>query len=320
MSLKLLLHTLVGISLFILGMLMIKYSLKENYGDKLQKYLLKFTRNRVSGVLTGAAVTFCMQSSSASSVLTAAFVDSGYLDLYRAFWIIAGANAGTAFTGLITAMDVSAVAPVFCVAGVVMISFCRKKKLTGAGIVLTGLGLLFVGMNFMTEASQEISGLPFLQKGLIMCSSPVTGVLAGAFITALVQSSSAVTAILQSLAGSGIIGIEQAYYIILGSNIGTCATCAVSCAGLSKGAKYVSYMHILYNAAGALLFFVLGEIFPVSCFSEYISSDNIKTAVAGINIIFNVVSALAALMLPVRSFTGEKRKQYTKQKGKSTAV
>ena len=306
MNLMLLLHTLVGISLFILGMLMIKHSLKETFAEKLHRYLLKFTRNRVSGVLTGAAVTFCMQSSSASSVLTAALVDSGYLDLYRAFWIIAGANAGTAFTGLITAMDISSVAPVFCVAGVIMLSFCKKKKLTGAGTILTGLGLLFIGMNFMTEASQELSAFPFVYKGLIMCSSPVTGVLAGAFITALIQSSSAVTAILQSLAESGIIGIEQAYYIILGSNIGTCATCAVSCMGLSRGAKYVSYMHIIYNAAGAFLFLVLGEIFPVSYFSGYASSGSIKTAVAGINIIFNAVSAVVALCLPIRSFSREK--------------
>lgn len=290
----------VGVSLFIFGMLLIKYSLKENYGNKLKKFLSDFTGNRFSAVLTGAFVTFAMQSSSASSVLTAAFVDSGYLSLYKAFWIIVGANAGTAFTGLVTALDMTKSAPVLCVVGVVLISFCKSKKNVGAGIMLTGMGLLFVGMTFMGDAVSAVSESAFFAEVLTMCSSPLTGLLAGTLFTALIQSSSAVTALLQTLAFEGIIGIRHAYYIILGSNIGTCATCAVSCIGLSKGAKYVSYMHIIYNAAGSLGFLLLAEVFPLP---EYISSfagDNIKASIAFINIFFNVATALLSLVLPIK--------------------
>ncbi len=288
----------VGVSLFILGMLLIKYSLKENYGDKLKKYLSDFTDNRFKAVMTGTFVTFAMQSSSASSVLTAAFVDSGYLSLYRAFWIIVGANAGTAFTGLITALDMTKSAPVLCVIGVVLISFCKNKKRVGAGIVITGLGLLFVGMKFMEDAVSAVSESAFFSEVLTMCSSPVTGILAGTFFTALIQSSSAVTALLQTLAFKGMIGIRHAYYIILGSNIGTCATCAVSCIGLSKGAKYVSYMHIVYNAVGSVIFLILAEFIPLPEYIASFSGSNMKTAIALLNIVFNIATAVMVLIIP----------------------
>lgn len=289
-----------GVAVFILGMYIIKYALEKNYGKKLEGILTRFTGNRFSAVLTGALVTFMMQSSSASSVLTAAFVDSGYISLYKAFWIIVGANAGTTFTGLFTALDISLYAPVLLVPGILIISVCKKENLVNKGLLITGIGLIFTGLGIMGDSVEEIKNMHFVSELLSMCSSPVTGILTGAFITAVIQSSSAVTAILQTLAHGGFIGIRQAFYIILGSNIGTCGTSAIASIGLKNGAKKVAAIHILYNLAGALIFLSLSLIFPLPEIIENAFTSGIKTQIAVINIVFNIVSAVLALMLPVR--------------------
>ena len=301
----------VGVSLFMLGMYIIKYALEKSYGKKLEGILARFTGNRFSAVITGALVTFMMQSSSASSVLTAAFVDSGYITLYKAFWIIVGANAGTTFTGLFTALDISLYAPVVLVPGILIITFCKKESRVNKGLLIIGIGLIFTGLGIMGDGVEKIKNLHFLSEVLSLCSSPVTGILVGAFITAAIQSSSAVTAILQTLASGGIIGIRQAFFIILGSNIGTCGTLAIASMGLKNGAKKVAAMHIVYNLAGALLFLIASLFFPLPEFIEASFPSGIKTQIAVINIVFNVVSAVIALMLPLRegklSFLGKKQ-------------
>ncbi len=304
------LYIVSGVSVFILGMYIIKYALEKSYGRRLESILSRFTGNRFSAVMTGALVTFMMQSSSASSVLTAAFVDSGYITLYKAFWIIVGANAGTTFTGLFTALDITLYAPVLLVPGILIITFCKKESRVNKGLLITGVGLIFTGLGIMGDSVEEIKNMHFFSEVLSMCSSPVTGILVGAFITAVIQSSSAVTAILQTLASGGIIGIRQAFFIILGSNIGTCGTSAIASIGLKNGAKKVAVMHIVYNLAGALIFLLVSLLFPLPEFIENTFPSGIKTQVAVINIVFNIVSAVLALMLPVRE---GKRPLYAKK-------
>ncbi len=289
-----------GVAVFMFGMLLVKYSLEEGYKEKLSNILKKFTSNRFTGVLTGTFVTAAMQSSSASSVLTAAFVDSGMLSLYRAFWIIVGANLGTTFTGLLTAFSFSEAAPAFTVIGIIFLTFNQNVKLNRTGILFIGLGLLFVAMDIMGEAAKGISELPVISEILSLCNNPFTGIITGCLLTAVIQSSSAVTALLQTLANDGVIGIRHAYFIILGSNIGTCATCAVAAAGLKSGAKKVSLIHIFYNFAGAVLFFIIAEIFPLPEMTEYYVKGGIKTQIAVVNIMFNLVPAVIALFLPIR--------------------
>lgn len=289
-----------GVSVFIFGMYMVKYALEKNYGKRLERILARFTENRFSAVFTGALVTFMMQSSSASSVLTAAFVDSGYITLYKAFWIIVGANVGTTFTGLFTALDISLYAPLLLVPGILMSTFCKKESRVNKGLLITGIGLIFTGLGIMGDSVEEIKNMHFISELLSMCSSPVTGILTGAFITAVIQSSSAVTAILQTLAFGGFIGIRQAFFIILGSNIGTCGTSAIASIGLKNGAKKVAAIHILYNLAGALLFLIVSLTFPLPEAVENIFPSGIKTQIAVINILFNAVSAVLALMLPIK--------------------
>ncbi len=302
---------MTGVSLFMFGMLLIKYSLQENFSERLKNLLHKFTANRFSSVLTGTAVTAALQSSSASSVLTAAFVDSGIISLYRAFWIIVGANLGTTFTGLLTAASFSDIAPVCCVFGIVFLSMTKKKIFTSLGVLLTGFGLLFVGMDIMENAVSDIRNHPVISDILLKSSSPVTGLLTGCFFTAVIQSSAATTALLQTMASDGIIGLRQAFYIILGANIGTCATCLVASMGLGGGAKKVSYMHIFYNFFGSLFFILIAEIVPLPELTEEIFTGNIKMQIAVINIVFNLSTAVLALFLPVseKTFGNKSRKR-----------
>lgn len=289
-----------SVALFMFGMLLVKYALEKEYGSSMKQILSEFSKNRITGFITGTFVTVALQSSSASSVLTAAFVDSGYLTLYNAFWIIVGANTGTTFTGLLSAWDFSAYSGILLVAGIMIISFCKKEKTTAKGLLLSGLGMMFTGLSLMGDSVNAIKDHEFFVSLLSSCNSPVPGIVSGAFVTALVQSSSAVTAILQSLAGEGLMDINQAYFMILGANIGTCATCAVASAGLSSGARKVSLMHILYNLAGSVLFAVASVFIPVAEIIFSVSGGNIKLSIALINIVFNSVTAAVALMLPIR--------------------
>lgn len=293
-----------GVSVFMLGMLLIKYSLGENFTEKSEELLKKFTSGRFSGTLLGTAATAVLQSSSASSVITAALVDSGHLSLYGAFWIIVGANLGTTLTGLLTAVSISEIAPFAVIAGISLISLTKKKALHGAGVFFAGFGLLFIGMDIMENAVSGIKDSPVIYGILGSCSSPFTGLLTGSLFTAAIQSSAAVTALLQTMAYDGIIGINQAFYIILGSNIGTCATCLIASMGLGGGAKKVAYMHVIYNLAGSLLFVFLDAFIPLSGFAGSLFPDNIKLQIGALNVFFNGISAFFALLLPIK----EKRK------------
>lgn len=291
---------LSGVAVFMLGMLLIKYALESNFRDKLKVLLGRFTKNRFMSVLTGAFVTFSLQSSSASSVLTASFADSGIISLYTAFWLIVGANVGTTFTGLLTAFPFTQAVPVFCAVGIILISLSKKQGTMCAGILFSGFGLLFVGMRLMGDGADTLTEIPLLRQLLLSCDSPVTGVVTGTVVTAVIQSSSAFTALLQTLAGEGIIGTRHAFFLLLGANIGTCATCAVTSLGLKGGAKRVSLMHILYNLSGAVLFILLSEIFPLDGMLSGLPDASVKTRIAEINILFNVITAVLSLMLPVR--------------------
>ncbi len=299
-----------GVALFMFGMLLIKKTLGDTFAEKSEKMLHRFTSGRFSSLLTGTAITAVLQSSSAVSVLTAAFADKGIISLYNAMWIIVGANLGTTFTGMLTAMSFSDAAPVMCVIGTSLVAFSKNRRLNGAGYFLVGFGLLFVGMNTMETAAADIRSSRLIYDILRNSDSPVTGLLTGSIFTALIQSSSAVTALLQTMAQDGIIGINQAFYIILGANIGTCATCLIASAGLGGAAKKVSLIHILYNFAGSVFFVLLAEIFPVVMLAERLFAGDIKMQIGFLNVFFNGFCALVMLMLPVteNTFSGKSLK------------
>lgn len=292
-----------GVGIFMFGMLLMKYSLEESFREKVKAFLCRFTKNRFSATLTGTVVTVALQSSSASSVLTAAFADSGIISLYTAFWLIVGANVGTTFTGLLTALPFSEVVPGFCIIGVVLIIVSKKRKMTSLGLLFTGFGLLFVGMKLMGDGASVIKHIPFVASLLSACDSPLSGIITGCLVTAVIQSSSAFTALLQTLAGEGIIGINHIFYLLLGSNIGTCATCAVSSMGLKSAAKKVSLMHIFYNLAGSVLFLIISVFVPVPEIIAAYCGGSVKVQTAVMNIVFNSLTAILVLLLPKKKRT-----------------
>ncbi len=296
-----------GVAVFMFGMLLIKQTLGDSFGERSEKMLSRFTSGRVSSLLTGTAVTALLQSSSAVSVLTAAFADKGAISLYTAMWLIVGANLGTTFTGLLTAVSFADAAPLACVIGVALIMLSKGKRARLAGYFFAGFGLLFVGMGMMEAAAEDIRKSVVIYEILRKSSSPLTGLLTGSLFTALIQSSSAVTALLQSMAEDEIIGISQAFYIILGANIGTCATCLIASRGLGTAARSVALIHVLYNLSGSLLFVFLAEIFPVAEIALRLFPGDVKMQIGFLNVFFNGVSALFMLLLPVTEGTFRKK-------------
>ena len=295
------------------GMLLIKQTLGETFSEKSGKMLRRFTKGRLSALASGTLITALLQSSSAVSVLTAAFADRGIISLYKALWVIVGANLGTTFTGMLTGLPFSDAASFSCVVGVCLISLSKKKNAVSAGYFLTGFGLLFVGMDMMEAAAGELRHSAVLYDILRGSSAPLTGLLTGCFFTALIQSSSAVTALLQTMAEDGIIGMNQAFYIILGANIGTCATCFIASRTLGGAARRVAVMHVLYNLCGSLIFVVIAEIFPLTEIALRLFPGEIKLQTGFLNVFFNGTCALLMLLLPIKEgnfLTGENKKQH----------
>lgn len=302
---------LSGIAVFIYGLLLLSDSMKKGFTEKMTALLSRFTSNRFFSVLTGAVLTALMQSSSASSVMTVSLVDAGKMSVMSAFWIIVGANIGSVFTGFLTAIEFSDIAPLFCCAGVIILSVSKKEKTQNTAFAMLGFGLLFVGMNIMSQAvsvfrhDERIAGI------LSRCTNPFSGIGCGAALTAALQSSAVITALLQTMASGGIIGLREAFFISLGSNIGTCLTGIIAAVGVDTTAKRVAIFHLLFNIFSAFLFVALCIPFDMVSMLDGIFRTDIKTQIAAVNMLFNIVPAVVMLCLPVgaiRKFYRQKRK------------
>lgn len=226
MQLSIILGLLGGLSLFLYGMQMMSSGLEAAAGAKMKLILEKLTSNRFLGVLVGAGITAVIQSSSATTVMVVGFVNSGMMTLNQAIWIIMGANIGTTITGQLIALDVGAFAPVIAFVGVSLVVFVKNAKAHHFGQILAGWGVLFIGMGMMSSAMSPLRDSALFIKMMSSFSNPILGILAGAGITALIQSSSAAIGILQALANSGVITLGNAVYVLFGQNIGTCITAA----------------------------------------------------------------------------------------------
>ena len=223
-----LISLLGGLGLFLYGMQMMSNGLEAAAGNRMKKILEKLTANRFLGVLVGAGITAAIQSSSATTVMVVGFVNSGMMTLGQAVWIIMGANIGTTITGQLIALDIGALAPLFAFIGVALIVFIKKEKVHHYGKIIAGLGILFIGMDMMSSAMMPLRDSQTFINLMTKFSNPVLGILAGALFTAVIQSSSASVGILQALAGSGVIGLSQAVYVLFGQNIGTCITAVLA--------------------------------------------------------------------------------------------
>ena len=221
MTIQNVLSLLGGLALFLYGMHMMSVGLETAAGDRMKAILEKLTSNRLLGVAVGAGTTAVIQSSSATTVMVVGFVNSGLMTLNQAVWIIMGANIGTTITGQLIALDASRIAPLVAIIGVVMVTFLKGKRINSIGDILAGLGILFIGMDMMSNSMTPLQDSPVFLNAMTSISNPLLAIALGAGFTALIQSSSASVGILQALALSGLIPLSSSIYIIFGQNIGT---------------------------------------------------------------------------------------------------
>ena len=298
--LDLTLSFLGGFGLFLFGMEYMGEGLQKAAGSRMKNILSALTRNRLLGVLVGAGVTALIQSSSATTVMVVGFVNVGLLSLRQAVGVIMGANIGTTITSWIVALGEwtaflkpAVLAPVFIVIGVVLIMFSKNAQLKSIGQILFGFGGLFLGLDMMSSAAKPLSKLESVKNlFLLLGSNPILGVLTGAIVTAVIQSSSASVGILQALALAGLVPWGSAIYIILGQNIGTCITAILSSIGANINAKRAATIHFLFNLIGTVIFGIIAIIIFNFAMPSLRDSLIDVTQISVVHTAFNVLSTI----------------------------
>ena len=285
-----------GLALFLHGMQMMSAGLEAAAGSRMKGILERLTANRFLGVLVGAAITAVIQSSSATTVMVVGFVNAGMMTLNQAVWIIMGANIGTTVTGLLIALDVGELAPLFAFLGVVLMVFVKEPRLQHIGQILTGLGVLFIGMDMMSSAMEPLRESEGFIRIMSTFSNPVLGILAGMIFTAIIQSSSASVGILQALAMSGVVSLPTAVYVLFGQNIGTCITAVLAAIGTSRSAKRTTVIHLMFNIIGTCIFTIVCMVTPLTAIVASWSPTNPAGQIANMHTLFNIVTTI--LLLP----------------------
>ncbi|MCI8408908.1 MAG: Na/Pi cotransporter family protein [Lachnospiraceae bacterium] len=302
-----------GLALFLYGMQMMSTGLEAAAGNRMKLILEKLTANRFMGILVGALITAVIQSSSATTVMAVGFVNSGMMTLNQAVWIIMGANIGTTITGQLIALDVGELAPLVAFIGVAAIVFFKNEKVKHIGGIMAGLGVLFIGMDMMSLAMKPLADSESFVNLLTKFENPILGILAGTVFTALIQSSSASVGILQALAGSGVIGLKSAAFVLFGQNIGTCITALLASVGTSRNAKRTTLIHIMFNVFGTIVFTILCLATPIISMVQGWTPDNATAQIANLHTMFNIITTL--LLLPVGTWMTKVAKVILKDKG-----
>ena len=258
-----------GLGMFIYGMQIMAQGLENAAGNKMKTLLEVLTKNKLMGVLLGAAITAVIQSSSATTVMVVGFVNAGIMNLTQAMGVIMGANVGTTVTGwLVSAVEwakflsPAKLAPIAVILGVVIMLTGKRRSSKEISSIIIGFGLLFIGITTMSSAVEPLQeSEAFCGILVTLGNNPIMGILTGALVTAVIQSSSASVGILQSLAAAGLVPFSAAVYIIMGQNIGTCVTAILSSLGAKKNAKTAALMHLLFNIIGSVIFSVFAIVF-----------------------------------------------------------
>lgn len=295
-----------GLALFLYGMDKMSNALKSAAGSRLKTLLAKLTTNRVAGVLTGAGITATIQSSSVTTVLLIGFISAGLMSLAQATGVIMGANIGTTVTAQIVAFKITKAAYVMVAAGFLTQFIAKADQTKHYGNMLFGLGLIFLGMNVMSDAMSPLRDYqPFIDAMATM-DNPLLAILLAALFTALVQSSSATTGIVIVLAGQGFISLESGIALAMGANIGTCVTALLASIGKSREAKQTASIHILFNIIGVMIWLplisllsdwsvALSPAYPQLTGVDRLGAE-LPRQIANANTLFNVVNTL--VMLP----------------------
>lgn len=297
-----------GLALFLYGMSVMGAGLEKMSGGKLERILEQLTSNPLKAVLLGAGVTAVIQSSSATTVMVVGFVNSGIMKLSQAIGIIMGANVGTtvtswllSLTGIqsssvwISMLKPSSFSPILAMIGVILYMSAKSDKKKDIGEILVGFAVLMFGMETMSGAVEPLADVPEFTNLLLMFNNPILGILAGAALTAIIQSSSASVGILQALSVTGGFTYGSVIPIILGQNIGTCVTAMISAIGANKGAKRTAFVHLYFNLIGTVIFLTLfyigNAIFSFSFTSEVVG----VTGIALVHSVFNLFTTVVLL-------------------------
>ncbi len=301
-----------GLSLFLFGMSIMGQSLERRAGEQLRSLLGRLTTGKVAGLLTGLGVTAVIQSSSATTVMVVGFVNSGLMTLKQAINVIMGANIGTTVTAwvlslagidggniLVQLLKPTSFTPILALVGIIFYMFCKGAKKKDTGMILLGFATLMFGMETMSGAVSGLRDVPIFQQMFLLFKNPVLGVLAGAVLTAVIQSSSASVGILQALAVTGQVSYGAAVPIIMGQNIGTCVTAMLSSVGANKNAKRAALVHLSFNLIGTAVWLAVFCLAQVVARPEFLDDPASRLGIAIAHSVFNVLCTL--LMLPLSS-------------------
>ena len=298
-----------GIGMFLYGMNIMADGMQKSAGSKMKQLIGYLTRNRLLAVLVGAFITAIIQSSGATTVMVVGFVNAGLMTLVQAVGVIMGANIGTTITAWIVSLGQlgdavkvlkpSFYAPLLVGIGAILVLFSKKPKKKMAGEIVVGIGLLFLGLDFMSESISPYTDAPIFSKAFeVVGSNPLLGIAIGIVVTAILQSSSASVGILQTLAINGVVTTNAAVFITLGQNIGSCVTAIISSAGTTRNAKRAACMHLLFNVAGAVIFGT--GAFILFMFKPALAVHNITSVEISIfHTFFNIICT--TIMMPFGS-------------------
>lgn len=304
------LNLIGGLCLFLFGMNLMGQALERRAGSGLRSLLEKMTQNRLMGLLAGLGVTAVIQSSSATTVMVVGFVNSGLMTLRQSIGVIMGANIGTTVTAWILSLSgiegssllvqmfkPSTFTPILALVGIILYMFCKADKKKDTGMILLGFATLMFGMEAMSSAVSSLRNVPQFREIFLMFSNPILGVLVGAVLTGIIQSSSASVGILQALASTGQVTYGAAIPIIMGQNIGTCVTALLSSIGTNKNARRAALVHLNFNVIGAtvgiVLFYVVRAVAAPALLGQAASEWGIAVA----HSIFNILCT--AFLLPM---------------------
>lgn len=309
MSIFIVLDIIGGLSLFLFGMNLMGNTLRENTGDKLKAFFNNMISTPLRGFLLGTGATAVMQSSSATTVMVIGFVNAGTMSLGRAVSVIMGANVGTTVTSWLTGLSgvsdsgaaavsvlnffkPSSFVPVLALVGVVLYMFGKSDRKKSVGVILLGFSIIMIGMEMMSDAVKPLAENEGFKSVLLWFENPLLGVLAGAIMTAIIQSSSAAVGIVQSLTVTGAITVKNAVPILLGQNIGTCVTAIIASIGANANAKRAAFIHFYFNIIGVAIFLTLFEAWRFIVEPAFMQSSINTWGIAFVHTVFNLVSVI----------------------------
>lgn len=310
MSIFNVLNLLGGLCLFLFGMSLMGQALERRAGSSLRPLLEKMTQSRLKGLLAGLGVTAVIQSSSATTVMVVGFVNSGLMTLRQSIGVIMGANIGTTVTAWILSLSgiegnsllvqmfkPSTFTPILAVIGIVLYLFLKNDKKKDTGMILLGFATLMFGMEAMSAAVSVLRDVPEFSRLFLLFTDPLLGVLAGALLTGIIQSSSASVGILQALASTGQVTYGAAIPIIMGQNIGTCVTALLSSIGTNKNARRAALVHLNFNVIGATVGIILFYIIRAVAAPLLLTQPATEWGIAVAHSVFNVLCTLVLLPL-----------------------